>query len=56
MVYGINKIITQFHDKYDILIHPGISQANYNDKYDKLDIIVINWKYHNILEIIASQS
>ena len=56
MVYRIDKIITLYHDKYDILIPPHMSQTNYNDKYDKLDIIVINWKYRNILEIIASQS
>ena len=55
MVYGIDKIITLYHDKYDILMPLNISQTNYNDKYDKLDIIVINWNHHDILEIIASQ-
>ena len=48
--------ITLYHDKYDILMPPHMSQMNYNDKYDKLYIIVINWKYHNISEIISSQS
>ena len=55
MVYGIDKIITLYHDKYDILVPPDISQTNYNDKSDKLDIIAINWNYRDILEIIASQ-
>ena len=42
MVYRIDKIITLSHDKYDILVPPDISQTNYNDKSDKLDIIAIN--------------
>ena len=56
MVYGFDKIITLYHDKYDILMPPDISQTNYNDKSDKLDSIAINWNYHDILEIIAIQS
>ena len=56
MVYGIDKITTLYHDKYDILMPPDISKASYNDKSDKLDIIVINWNCCDILEIIASQS
>ena len=56
MFYCIEKIITLYHDKYDILMPPNISQTNYNDKYDKFHIIAINWNYHDILEIIASQS
>ena len=55
MVYGIDKIITLYHDKYDILMPPDISQTNYNDKSDKSYIIVINWNYRDILEMIASQ-
>ena len=56
MVYGIDTIITLYHDKYDILMPPDISQINYNDKSNKLDIIARNWNYRDILEIIASQS